>query len=50
MGMSDLLLQTAYHEAGHAVMGYRFRTWIRDGGVTVDFKEPGKGGWTSGRR
>jgi hypothetical protein len=38
-----LLDRTAYHEAGHAVIAYRFRNYIDERGVTVDLSKPGGG-------
>jgi hypothetical protein len=38
-----LLRATAYHEAGHAVVGYRFGKRIRERGISIDRDLPGEG-------
>ena len=40
---TKLLRATAFHEAGHAVVGYRFGKWIRDRGISIDRDRPGDG-------
>lgn len=42
-GDPDLLEATAHHEAGHAVMAYRFRMWGPECVVTIDLGNPGRG-------
>jgi hypothetical protein len=41
--MRSELDRTAIHEAGHAVIGYHFRSEVRDRGVTIDLEKPGNG-------
>ena len=36
-------IRTAHHKAGHAVIAYRFREHVREGGVTIDAASPGRG-------
>jgi len=38
-----LIRATAYHEAGHAAVGWYFGKPIRERGVFVDFDQPGEG-------
>jgi len=38
-----LLRATAFHEAGHAVVGYRYGKFVRDNGIRIDFIRPGLG-------
>lgn len=41
--VEDLIRATAYHEAGHAAIGWYFRKPIREQGVFVNFDRPGEG-------
>src|SRR4051794_13699304 len=38
-----LIRATAFHEAGHAVVAYRFGKWIRDPGLSVNHDRAGDG-------
>jgi hypothetical protein len=40
---SNDLTSTAYHEAGHAVIAYRFGVIVRERGVVIDPARPGNG-------
>ena len=40
---AKLIRATAFHEAGHAVVAYRFGKWIRDPGLSVDRERAGNG-------
>lgn len=40
---AELLRAAAYHEAGHAVIGWRRHNWIRERGVSIDLQTPGNG-------
>lgn len=41
--VKDLIRATAYHEAGHAAVGWYFGKPIREQGVFVNFDRPGEG-------
>ena len=38
-----LLKATAYHEAGHAVVGWHYRKLVRECGISCDINQPGTG-------
>jgi hypothetical protein len=42
--MKETFMGAAYHEAGHAVVAWRCRYWIRDKGVVVVKRRHGYGG------